>query len=381
MARQGRIKTQYPGVYYIEGKSIANGKPERIYYIYYRRDGKRIEEKAGRQFVNGMTPARASIIRASRIEGKDLPNTEKRKQEIIDQNRWTVNRLWAEYKINHPNLKGIASDQNRYKNYLKPEFGAKEPSDIVPLDITRLRVRLLKIRKPGTVKNILELLRRIINFGINQDLCSPVKYRFDLPKVNNEKTEDLNTDQLKKLWEAIEIDENKQAANLMKAVLYTGMRRGELFKLKWEDIDNKRGFISLIDPKGEINQKIPLNEAAKNLFLNHERPYPDSPYVFPGRNGNQRKDIKHQVNRIKVRAGLPKDFRALHGLRHVYASMLASSGEVDLYTLQRLLTHKSPQMTQRYAHLRDDVLKRASEVAGNIVDNAINTKRKKTITS
>ena len=64
----------------------------------------------------------------------------------------------------------------------------------------------------------------------------------------------------------------------------------------------------------------------------------------------------------------------MHGLRHVYASMLASSGEVDLYTLQKLLTHKSPLMTQRYAHLRDDALKQASEVAGNIIQNASKTK-------
>ena len=47
--------------------------------------------------------------------------------------------------------------------------------------------------------------------------------------------------------------------------------------------------------------------------------------------------------------------------------MLASSGEVGMYTLQKLLTHKDPKMTQRYAHLRDEALKRASEVAGNIV--------------
>ncbi len=46
----------------------------------------------------------------------------------------------------------------------------------------------------------------------------------------------------------------------------------------------------------------------------------------------------------------------MHGLRHVYASMLASSGKVDMYVLQKLMTHKSPKMTQRYAHLRDDAL-------------------------
>jgi integrase len=102
---------------------------------------------------------------------------------------------------------------------------------------------------------------------------------------------------------------------------------------------------------------------------NHPRT--GSEYVFPGKDGKQRKDIHHQVNRIRDNAGLSKNFRPLHGLRHVYASMLASSGKVDLYTLQRLLTHKSPQMTMRYAHLRDSALKDASQVAGDIVSSVV----------
>jgi hypothetical protein len=52
--------------------------------------------------------------------------------------------------------------------------------------------------------------------------------------------------------------------------------------------------------------------------------------------------------------------------------MLASSGEVDLYVLQRLLTHKSAAMTQRYAHLRDEALRRASDLAGNLIGKAMN---------
>ena len=84
-------------------------------------------------------------------------------------------------------------------------------------------------------------------------------------------------------------------------------------------------------------------------------------------------DIRLGVNPIKEAAGLPADFRPLHGLRHTYASMLASSGKVDLYTLQKLLTHKSPQMTQRYAHLRDETLKNASTLAGQIIDAAMQT--------
>ncbi len=174
------------------------------------------------------------------------------------------------------------------------------------------------------------------------------------------------------LLKAIEKDTNIQAANMMKMALFTGMRRGEMFKLKWKDIDFNRGFINIKDPKGGPDQKIPLNDAARELLKSHPRTR--SQFVFPGRGGRQRTDIKHQVNRIKDDAGLPEDFRALHGLRHVYASMLASSGEVGMYTLQKLLTHKDPKMTQRYAHLRDDALKRASEVAGNIIQNASKTK-------
>ena len=72
----------------------------------------------------------------------------------------------------------------------------------------------------------------------------------------------------------------------------------------------------------------------------------ESPYVFPGRDGGPRYEFRRIAQRVKRKAGLPEDFRPLHGLRHAYASFLASSGQVDLYTLQRLLTHSSPQMTQ-----------------------------------
>jgi integrase len=152
------------------------------------------------------------------------------------------------------------------------------------------------------------------------------------------------------------------------------MRRSELFKLKWKDIDTERGFIRITDPKGGPDQIIPLNDAARTVFGAIPK-LPKNPYVFPGkRKGTHLNDMRKSIARIKKDAGLPSGFRPLHGLRHVFASMLASSGEVDLYTLQKLLTHKSPQMTQRYAHLRDDTLKRASEVAGSIIAKATEKK-------
>ena len=365
MPAKKRFKTKYAGVYFIKSKAGRSNKTEKVYYIMYRKNGRLIEEKAGRQFQDDMTPARAAGLRAGRIDGKQLTNKEKREAEkAAKSKKWTIDRLFKEYKKGRAKNKGLKVDGGRYEKYIKPVFGDREPKDLVPLDMDRLRIKLLKKLSPQTVKHVLNLLTWIINFGTDRNLCEGISFKIRKPSVNNEKTEDLTPDQLDRLLKAIEKDPNIQVGNLMKLALYTGMRRGELFKLKWKHVDFDRGFISIVDPKGGPDQKIPLNDAARKVLETHPRTR--SSYVFPGNDGQQRTDIHRQVNKIKKEAKLPKDFRPLHGLRHVYASMLASSGKVDMYTLQKLLTHKSPQMTQRYAHLRDEALKRASDTAGNL---------------
>ena len=55
MPAQKRYKTKYPGVYYINGRAAGSNKSEKIYYIVYRKNGKQIDEKAGRQFQDDMT--------------------------------------------------------------------------------------------------------------------------------------------------------------------------------------------------------------------------------------------------------------------------------------------------------------------------------------
>ncbi|MCJ7542903.1 MAG: site-specific integrase, partial [Desulfobacterales bacterium] len=348
MPVQKRFETKYAGVYYIKSKAIGSNKSEKIYYIRYRKKGSMIDEKAGRQYQDDMTPAKASGMRARRIEGKEPTNKEKRAfegaEKEAESNRWTINKLWAAYKENRPDLKGIVTDENRFNNYIEPNFGKKEPRELIQLEIDRLRINLLKKKAPQTVKHVLELLRRVTNFGFRKGLSKRLNFSIEMPKVSNLKTEDLDPDQLTELLKVIEKDDHPDAGPMMKMALFTGMRRGEMFKLKWSDVDFDRGFINLTDPKGGPDQKIPLNDAVRELLKSHPRT--KSQFVFPGRGGRKRTDIKHQVNKIKKEAGLPKDFRPLHGLRHVYASMLASSGEVDMYVLQRLLTHKSPLMTQ-----------------------------------
>jgi integrase len=374
-----RTKTNYPGVFFREAERIGGSGTEKVYYIVFKKNGKVIEEKVGRQFVDDMTPARANGIRAERIEGKrlsrkeikDRQESEARAAKEAEANRWAIDSLWEEYKRQRT-IKGLVQDENRYSKHIKPLLADKEPKDLVPLDVDRLRLAVSKKHKPQTTRNVLALLRRIVNFGLKKQLCAGASFTIELPKADSEKTEDLTPDELTALLNAIDQDTNIQAANLMRMALFTGMRRGELFRLQWADLDFERGFIHLRDTKGGKDQTIPMNAESRKILESHERR--DSAFVFPGRKGKKRVDIHKTVNRIKDAAGLPKEFRAIHGLRHVYASMLASSGKVDMYVLQRLLTHKSPQMTQRYAHLRDESLRAASELAGGIIQAATEKK-------
>jgi integrase len=366
-----RVKVEgYTGVYYRMADRIGGKGEEKVYFVVYKKDGKVIEAKAGRQYKDDMTPAKAALKRAAFIEGRAQTPQETRKAEIeakaAEGNRWTIDKLWDEYSAGRKQGKGFSTDKGRYEKYLKPLFGDQEPKDILALDVERLKRRLLKKKSPQTVKHVLNLFTWIINFGVKQGLSHGLSFHVSKPTVDNAKTEDLTQAQLKKLLKAIADNTHEQAGNMMLLALYSGMRRGEMFKLQWKHVDFDKGFIALVDPKGGKDQQIPLNDATRDLLKSIKR-VKGSPFVFPGRTGNQRVDINKALAEIKKKAGLPKHFRPLHGLRHVFASQLASSGKVDMYILQRLLTHKDPRMTMRYAHLRDEALKKASNVAGNIV--------------
>lgn len=91
----------------------------------------------------------------------------------------------------------------------------------------------------------------------------------------------------------------------------------------------------------------------------------ESVYVFYGRNKGRLREV-HSFRRICIESRLLDSFRSMYVLRHVFVSFLAINGKVDIYNILKLLTHKTPSMVQRYAHLRDDALKSASEVVGEM---------------
>jgi len=350
MPRQIRVSTEYSGVYFVK---LAN--QDQSFFIRYKRNGKSVEEKAGRS-NQGWNAEKAYQLRAKKMSGTSAAGNEMQSNsDLLSQQDWTFSKILSEYLRLRNKLKGRANDIYRFKNYLEKEFANITPSCVNQDDIERFKYNLQNRElKPATIRHVLELLRRLANFAAKNNLCSGLSFKIQMPKVENYKTEELTNAQLQKLMQVLEEESDIQVSNLVRLALYTGMRRGELFNLNWGDIDFYNKTITVkSDNKGD-QPTIPLNEMAEKVLVEHAHTEKGSKFVFPGRGGKKRTECKRPLLRIREKAGLPDDFRILQGLRHVYASMLVSSGKVDLETLQSLLTQKSPLMTQRYAHLLDE---------------------------
>ena len=369
-----RTKTQYVGVYTMEQKRTGGQGTELAYYVTFKRDGKTIEEPVGRQYRDGMTAAKASRIRADRIEGRREGPKEKRQREaaekLAEAGRPTFNRLWTLYKECRPDLKGIVTDENRFQKHIAPTFGDKTPQDLCPLDVDRLRVKLGKTHAPGTVCNVLELLRRLCNFAADKQLTPLLSFRIRLPKLDNRRFEQLDDDQLKALLVALDNTPHVEVACVMRLCLFMGLRRMEALRLQWQDVDLTRGFARIRETKAGNSRECPISAPAREVFefLLRVAP-PGEPYLFPaGTRGTKghRVELNKVARKILRQAGIPDDFRPCHGLRHSYASALACAG-VPLYEIQRLLGHASPAMTQIYAHLSDQRLQESTNVFGRKV--------------
>ena len=370
MPRQTRHSTEFSGVYFVK---LAN--ENKSFFIRYKRHGKSVEERAGRS-NEGCNTEKAWHLRTERMSGIKFPAGELQHGSDLNAGlRWTFSKIFEKYLRLRPDLKGRENDIYRFRNYLEIDFADIAPEEVSHGDVERFRHNLQnKGLKPATVRHVLELLRRLANFAVKKNYCHGLSFKLEMPKVENQKTENLSQDQLQKLLRVLDEDPDLQVRNLVRMALYTGMRRGELFELCWTDIDFYNKIITVRSSKNGRHPTIPLNEMAENVLTAHAQSETKSNFVFPGRGGKKRTECKRPLLRIRKKAGLPEDFRFLQGLRHVYASMLVSSGKVDLETLQSLLTQKSPLMTQRYAHLLDQAVDFTdTEIATDSTDSEIAT--------
>ena len=127
--------------------------------------------------------------------------------------------------------------------------------------------------------------------------------------------------------------------------LNTGMRKGEILYLRWNDVDFDKLFIFIKTSKSGVARKVPMNAMVVESLKKIKR---ESDYVFCNPKTKERiKDVKTAFKAACRRAGI-NDLR-FHDLRHTAATYMVTGG-VDLVTVAEILGHADIKMTMRYAH-------------------------------
>ena len=216
-----------------------------------------------------------------------------------------------------------------------------------------------------SIHHVLKLVKRVFNWAIENEYyfevnpCNTIKP----PKYDNRVTDYLSTDEISELVDYIKSWDNFRAANVILFALYTGRRKGEITSLEWKDVDLENRSITCRQTKNGKTLSFPLNEKAYEVVLDSYK-HRISKYVFPSSTGhNYYHGFSLAWARLKRRIGLEHRF---HNLRHTFASHLASSGKVDIYTLKTLLGHQDVSLTMRYAHLSNEAVKNANNVIDEI---------------
>lgn len=160
---------------------------------------------------------------------------------------------------------------------------------------------------------------------------------------------------------------NPSAANAVRFLLLTGMRKSEVMNLQWRQVDADYGYLRL--PTSKSGAKgVPIGESVLTFLAGLPR-LADNPYVFPGHvTGRPFVGLARVWKRVRECAGL-EDVR-IHDLRHSFGATSASSGN-SLLLLGSILGHRDPKTTQRYAHLARDPVRAAADQVSGLVAMAL----------
>jgi len=246
--------------------------------------------------------------------------------------------------------------------HLSEYFKTCPLSEIAPDMIERYMAERTEAVSPATVNRELSCLKTIfskaVEWGkIEQNPTAKVK-KFREPKGREVY---LSDDEIRRLIAAA----TPAARAIFTVALGTGMRKGEILGLKWENVKFRDGYIFIPDSetKSGKSRHIPISGAVAAVLKAIPR---EADYVFYNRaKKNRVKDVKTAFRAAIRRAGLDSGIR-FHDLRHSAASKMVREG-VDLVTVSKILGHSSIQMTMRYAHPSPENLKRAVEILGTLL--------------
>lgn len=241
------------------------------------------------------------------------------------------------------------------ERHLIPAFGTMRLDEIGTRNIEMFKARKLEEGlAPKTVNNLLVILRRLLAVACEYEVLGAVP-RIKRLKEAEPEFDFLDFDEADRLVTAAAHEPEWQRAIVV--TLHTGLRRGELIALRWDDVDLVAGRMIVrraatrghVDtPKSGRKREIPLNRTA--LTALKEQRHLRGPFVFPREDGSMRgdDDFFPPLRRATRRAGLREI--GWHVLRHTFASHLTMRGGKPR-EVQELLGHSDIKVTMRYAHL------------------------------
>ncbi len=250
-----------------------------------------------------------------------------------------------------------------YRSHILPWFGGRPIADIAPQDVRHWFASLhnTPVAADRSAPILSVIMRQAEIYGYRPEGTNPCAGIKRYRRQGRERF--LSTAELRRLGEVLARHEadHPQAVAIIRLLLLTGCRKGEIITLKWRHY--REGKLFLPDSKTGPRTVSLSAEAAEVLSAIPREP--GNPWVIPGTRAGQRlSSIFEPWARVRARAGL-EDVR-IHDLRHSYASRALALGE-SLPVIAKLLGHAQIQTTARYTHLtRDAVKDAATRVAGQI---------------
>jgi site-specific recombinase XerD len=241
-----------------------------------------------------------------------------------------------------------------------PALGAIEAEQVTPEVIEKTFRDLSAAGNCGsTLNRYRALFSSIFAFGVeNRGLRANPIARVKRLRESESRVRYLRDREEEKLRAVIRTKYPEHEAELDLA-LYTGMRHGEQFNLKWKDVNLELGILTVRGKTGR--REVQANSSAIAAIGRLVAGRGDPDFVCPQTKSDTQKDWRRWLEKSLKQAGIT-DFR-WHDLRHTFASRLVMAG-ADLVSVQKLLGHKSISMTMKYAHLAPGHLRDAAEKIG-----------------
>lgn len=312
------------------------------WYIDYRdAKGKRIQKLA----VHASSPEEAQqALRNEVLKEQNRACGVK----VVDQ-EFTFKQLSQMYLEDYAkhNKTSWRDDRYRLDANMTPVFGDYILGDITSHHVERYKgKRLSDGVTRSTVNREITILKKMFNLAIDWGLAShnPVT-RVRLFSENDTQKERILT----YAEEARLLDHSPDYLRpVLIIALNTGMRRGEILRLRWEDVDLDQGHIAVRKTKSGKDRLIPINAQVRDVFSFLWPLRGKSGLVFPNpATGKPYTEVKKSFKEACRKAKI--DGLRFHDLRHTFASRLVEAG-VDIVTIRDLLGHFSVKVTQRYTH-------------------------------